>query len=146
MKQLILLTMLLTIVLGCSPKDVPHKTVRFSDPGLVVGRIWQWVSTVTPKETITAASPERYSFLLSDDGRVKVKFDCNNGGGNYKISPGKLVFSPLFSTKMACPDDSQDRPFMRDLPRVVSFFMEDDLLYLELPMDSGTMTFKTGQQ
>lgn len=31
---------------------------------------------------------------------------------------------------------------MRDLQRVVSFFVQDGALYLELPYDSGTMRFR----
>ena len=35
-----------------------------------------------------------------------------------------------------------DGPFMRNLQRVTSFFLQDGLLYLELPYDSGTMKFR----
>jgi heat shock protein HslJ len=42
---------------------------------------------------------------------------------------------------MACPPDSLDSAFMRDLQRVVSFFVDSGTLYLELPDDSGTMKF-----
>jgi hypothetical protein len=31
---------------------------------------------------------------------------------------------------------------MRDLQRVTSFFIEDGVLFLELPYDSGTMQFR----
>ena len=61
---------------------------------------------------------------------------------NYQISEGKLSFGPLLSTRMACPEDSLDALFMRDLQRVTSFFIEDGFLYLELLLDSGTMKFK----
>jgi hypothetical protein len=43
---------------------------------------------------------------------------------------------------MACPPDSRATVFMRDLQRAVSFFVQDGKLYLELPMDSGTMRFR----
>jgi heat shock protein HslJ len=43
---------------------------------------------------------------------------------------------------MACPPDTQDASFMRDLQRVASFFIERGELYLELPVDSGTMRFR----
>jgi heat shock protein HslJ len=52
-----------------------------------------------------------------------------------------LSFSPLISTRMACPADSMDGPFIRDLQRVTSFFIEGGKLCLELPYDSGTMIF-----
>jgi len=61
----------------------------------------------------------------------------------YKISESKLSFGPLMSTRMACPLDTLDAPFMRDLKRVTSFFVEKGNLFLELPFDSGTMKFRS---
>ncbi len=46
------------------------------------------------------------------------------------------------STRMACAPDSLDTVFMRDLQRVVSFFLRNGRLYLELPYDSGTLKFR----
>jgi heat shock protein HslJ len=115
---------------------------RSLDPRQVLNTTWQWESTVTPVEKITSPAPEQYTILLTDDGKVQAKFDCNRGGGDYRISTGKLSFGSLYSTRMACPEDSLDGPFMRDLQRVFSFFIENGYLYLELLYDSGTMKFK----
>ena len=118
------------------------QAVRSTDPQDVLGKTWEWEGTVTPVEKITVPNPDRYTFRLTDDGKIQARFDCNRGGGDYKISAGKLSFGPLLSTRMACPPDSLDAPFMKDLQRVVSFFIEDGNLYLELPFDSGTMRFR----
>lgn len=115
---------------------------RAKDPGLVRNRTWRWVGTITPVEKITVPDPGRYTIRLTDDGKVQARFDCNRGGGAYDISEGKVTFGPLMSTRMACPADSLDGPFMRDLQRVASFFVQDGELYLELPFDSGTMRFR----
>ena len=53
-----------------------------------------------------------------------------------------MSFGPLLATRRACEPDSLDGVFMRDLQRVVSFFVQDEHLYLELPADSGTMRFR----
>ena len=113
-----------------------------SDPGSVIGKTWEWVGTITPVERITVPDPERYTIRLTDDGKLQARFDCNRGGGEYTISTGKLSFGPMLSTRMACPQDSLDGTYMRDLQRVVSFFIEDRNLYLELPADGGTMRFR----
>lgn len=115
---------------------------RSTDPGLVLNKTWQWESTTTPVKKIEVPNPERYTILLNDEGVLKARFDCNRGGGDYEISNGKLSFSPMMATRMACPEDSLDGVFMRDLQRVVSFFIDDDHLYLEMPYDSGTMKFQ----
>ena len=130
------------VVIGCAAgmSGEPHS--RSKDPQMVVGGTWQWVSTVTPVEKITVAAPGRYTILLQEDGNIRVRFDCNKGGGKYTLSEGRISFGPLMSTRMACPPDTQDALFMRDLQRVTSFFLESGELYLELPMDSGTMRFR----
>lgn len=120
----------------------PDPAARSTDPQMVLNQTWQWVSTITPVEKITVPNPERYTILLTDEGKVQARFDCNRGGGNYKISEGKLSFGPLISTRMACPPDSLDNKLMKDLQRVSSFFLQDGNLYLELPLDSGTMRFR----
>ena len=103
---------------------------------------WQWEGTVTPVEKVTVPSPERYTIFLQDDGTARIQFDCNQGSGNYTIATGQLTFGPLVSTRMACPPDSMDTAFMRDLQRATTFFVQDGELYLELPFDSGTMHFR----
>jgi len=121
---------------------LPDQNTRSTDPLSVLNKTWQWVSTITPVEKITVLEPERYTILLKADGKAQIRCDCNRGGGEVQISPGKLSFGPLMSTRMACPSDTLDGPFMRDLQRVASFFVQDGLLYLELPYDSGTMKFR----
>ena len=128
---------------GCAagtPAVVEH--TRSKDSQTILNKTWQWESTLTPVEKITVPAPERYTIFLQADGRAQIRFDCNRGGGEFKISPGKLAFGPLMSTRMACPPDSLDSAFMRDLQRVVSFFVDGGRLYLELPYDSGTMKFR----
>lgn len=142
MVRLLSVICLVFTISGCATNTQTGKNEHSNDPGQAMSRTWQWVSTVTPVERITVAAPERYTMLLQPDGRSQVRFDCNRGGGKYKIAEGQLSFGPLVSTRMACPPDTQDGTFMRDLQRVTSFFIEDGVLFLELPYDSGTMQFR----
>ena len=130
------------VAAGCAAGPSAVENMRDTDPDAVLGRTWQWESTVAPVEKIEVPNPERYTLHLKDDGTVQALFDCNRGGGNYSISDGKLSFGPLISTRMACPPGSLDSLFIRDLQRVVSFFVEDGSLCLQLPMDSGTMKYR----
>ncbi len=113
-----------------------------TDPKSVLNKTWQWTATITPVEKTAVKNPERYTILLTDNGRLQGRFDCNRGGGGFKISSNKLSFGPIFSTRMACPPDSLDSAFLRELQRVSSFFTENGNLYLELADDSGTMCFR----
>ena len=121
---------------------LPEENTRSTAPQSVLNKTWQWESTITQVEKIAVSNPERYTIRLTEEGTLQARFDCNRGGGEFKISTGKLSFGPLISTRMACPEDSLDGPFVRDLQRVTSFFVQDGFLYLELPYDSGTMKFR----
>ncbi len=114
---------------------------RSHKPADVVGKTWQWESWTSPVEHIDVAGPERYTLQLMPDGTVRARFDCNRGGGSYTIGEGSLAFGPLHSTRMACPTDSLGIRFSTELARVTSFFVEEGTLYLELPVDSGTLRF-----
>jgi len=142
MKQLLVLGGLSLLVMGCASSGQPTSTLRSHDPQAVIGKTWQWVGTVTPVENISVSHPERYTLRFDERGRLLAKFDCNRGGGGYEISEGKLSFGPMMSTRMACPEDSLDYVFMKQLKDVTSFFVEGDSLYLELPADSGTLQFR----
>ena len=115
---------------------------RSHDPADIVGKQWQWLSTQTPVEKIEAADPARYTLLLGEDGRAQLQFDCNRGGGDYTIGEGQLEFGMLISTRMACPEDTQDQVFMRQLEAVRVFFVDDGHMYLDLFADGGTMKFR----
>lgn len=44
-----------------------------------------------------------------DDGRLSVTGGCNNLGGAYTVTDGRLSAGPLVSTMMACPDALMDQ-------------------------------------
>lgn len=134
------------LVVGCVAGTLFDSNTRNTDPRAVLNKTWQWESTITPVEKIVVPNPEQYTIRLTAEGKAQARFDCNRGGGEFKISQGKLSFGPLLSTRMACPPGSLDSSFIRDLQRVVSFFVDEDTLYLELSSDGGTMMFRPGEQ
>ena len=142
MKRIFAVLVLGMALVSCATTVNKDQNARSSDPEMIIGKTWQWVSTISPVEKITVTTPDRYTILLHPDGKIQARFDCNRGGGNYEISEGKLSFGPMMSTRMACPPDTLDAQFMRDLQQVSSFFLEGGQLYLELPLNSGTMRFK----
>jgi len=142
MLRILSFSLVCIIIAGYAAGGQSGPAVRDTDPKSILNETWQWVATIMPVGKTTVQNPERYTILLTDNGKVQARFDCNRGGGDYKISPGRLSFGPLSSTRMACPPDSLDGPFMKDLQRASSFFVENGKLYLELPVDSGTMCFR----
>ncbi|ACL02810.1 protein of unknown function DUF306 Meta and HslJ [Desulfatibacillum aliphaticivorans] len=131
--------MLCLITLGCATGG-GNAQLSSTDPGAVLDKTWQWTVTKGPQHDVTVIAPERYTIFLAD-GRAQVKFDCNGGGGTYKISQGKLSFGPMMSTKMFCRD-SQDIIFADNLQQVAAFKVEGGVLYLTLTDNQTTMQFR----
>jgi heat shock protein HslJ len=140
LRAAVLASCLLSACQSPPPATEPGGFSYAIDPAL--GVRWGWQRTITPVERIDAADPNRYTLLLRPDGRAEVQFDCNRGGGSYEISEGRITFGPFASTRMACPPGSQDAVYTTQLKAVTSFFMQNGVLFLEMPMDSGTMRFE----
>lgn len=142
LKRLLLVGLLAIIISGCATKENTSFKGRMTDPDFVVKRIWQWEATITGSEKREVENPERYTILLTDEGKVQARFDCNRGGGDYVISQGVLSFGPLISTRMACPPGTMDAQFMRDLQDADSFYVEDGKLFITVQQDKGLMQFR----
>jgi heat shock protein HslJ len=109
----------------------------------VVDVVWEWVSATTPAEEVKVDHPDRYTLRLGSDGRVALKADCNRGSGGYAISGDRaLTVKPIALTRAMCPPGSLSNRFAKDVGRATSYFVRDGDLYLELPVDSGTLRFR----
>jgi heat shock protein HslJ len=112
-------------------------------PSSVLDATWQWVSFTSPVEQITVDSPERYTIRFGRDGRVAVRADCNRGSTSYSVAAHRrIMLGPIVLTRMMCPPGSQDARFVKEFGRARSYFLKDGDLFLELPVDSGTLRFK----
>lgn len=111
------------------------------DAAQLVGPVWQWQSTTTPVQKIKVKDPLRYTIQFNGDGTVGIKNDCNSVGATYTADGQKINIKLGPTTLMACPPDSQDSEFARQLRAASIFFFKDGMLYLDLFADSGTMGF-----
>lgn len=141
MRHVVLMSMALLIV-GCVTTSKQSATDRNIAPEAVLGPVWQWQGTDTAKDACTVPTPERYTLQFLPEGRVQARFDCNRGGGTYAMSAGELSFGPLISTRMACPPDSMDARYMKDLGQTTGYYVQDGVLHLLLSGDNGIMHFR----
>ncbi len=146
MHRIILIVLAGMVLAGCAANQGSSGGGPNTDPQAVLGKLWQWESTINPLQKIEVATPENYTLFLEPEGRARLRIDCNMGSGGFEIDQGNLTFGPIMSTRMACPPGSLDIVFTRDIQRVASFFINAGRLYLELPYDSGTMQFRAGQE
>jgi heat shock protein HslJ len=109
------------------------------DPNLV--GTWQWASFTSPVEQMTVDDPTRYTVSFMEDGTVAVKADCNQVSGAYAADGSRIAIELGPMTMAACPPDSLGDEFLKYLAVAAIYFFQDDSLYMDLRMDSGTMQF-----
>ena len=94
-------------------------------------------------EQITVAEPARYTIRFEPDGRIALQADCNRGAAPYTITgERRFTIGPMALTRAMCPPESLSDRFVREVSRATSLFQRDGGLFLELPMDSGTLRFR----
>jgi heat shock protein HslJ len=112
-------------------------------PAALVGPVWQWVQTLYSNDSKAAPPrPENYTVQFGADGTVNVKADCNRKGGRYSGKEPRIAIEITQSTMAACPEDSLEAQFVRDLTAGAVWFLRDGDLYIDLKYDTGTMRLK----
>jgi heat shock protein HslJ len=108
----------------------------------LAGTTWVWTQTQMNDGTvITPAQADAFQLKLGEDGSAGTTTDCNTFRGTYTVDGNKVKIDLPISTRMACPDGSQEAAYIKHLTSVQSYLMADGNLVLELPFDSGGMTF-----
>lgn len=127
---------------GAATPAPQEESTEEASGGELVGPTWQWVQTQMSDDTlITPTDPSRYTLTFNEDGTVFAQLDCNTGRGSYEVDGPTITFSPMASTMMACPEDSQANDFSLALENVNSHVFQDGHLFLALKLDSGIMEF-----
>jgi heat shock protein HslJ len=145
----------------CPTQEVTHRLTVQADrlvakhdarPGAqdarIVGTVWQWVQTRYSDDTTRTPPTDAagYTLQLNPDGRVKIRGDCNAGGGTFNLNGSKLSIAITHTTRAACPEGSLEDPFILDLNRVDGFLVKNGRLFLDLKLDTGTMEFQHKEQ
>jgi heat shock protein HslJ len=112
----------------------------------LAGTSWLWVQTLMSDGALTEpAQTDAFQLTFSEDGAVSTTTDCNTAAGSYTVDGNQISieFGPM--TMMACPEGSQQDAYLSHLGSVQSYLFVDGNLILELPFDSGGMTFAPAQ-
>ncbi len=110
--------------------------------GELTGTLWKWQRTRYNNDTESAPpDPDHYTLELGPEGRVGIRADCNRGGGEYRIEGNRILIEITHTTRAACPPESLEGPYIRDLNGAALFFFRGDSLYIDLVYDTGTMQF-----
>jgi putative lipoprotein len=115
-----------------------------ADTAALAGTTWQWVEfqDTAGQNSFTLDDPENYILSFNDDGTVSIQADCNAARGTYTAENGSLSITPGPTTLAECGPDSRYVPYIRGLRDAVSYVVEDDQLFLNLPVDAGNLVFE----
>ena len=88
--------------------------------------------TLNGQKVEIAAGQQSITIQFTPEGKANGKGGCNSFSATYQASPdGKLSFSPVISTKMACPDSMQtETSYFGALAKVQQFKVESGHLIL----------------
>ena len=132
-----------TIIFRTGTGEAAEVPEEVTQPALT-GVTWEWLSTTTPVETITAADPTRYTIVFNEDGTANIQADCNSVGATYTAGDADLTLTILLgpSTAMACPEGSQADIFTAGLSNAAIYSFTDNDLLIDMPASAGTMRFR----
>jgi heat shock protein HslJ len=98
-------------------------------PSDLIGGTWRLVALRSAAGTAVPSDPGRYTVSFDDD-RVSVRADCNSCGGGYRLAGDTLTVSTLACTRVACPADSLEQPFLAVLMDTSTVDVDGDRLTL----------------
>jgi heat shock protein HslJ len=109
---------------------------------MLIGTVWRWQHSLYNNDTrAVPPNPENYTLKLLPDGKVSIRADCNLGGGVYRLDESKISIEITHTTRAACPPESLEQNYIRDLNAAAAYFFKADVLYIDLNHDTGTMKF-----
>lgn len=107
----------------------------------LTGTRWQWTTSKSSAGTTSVDKPASYTLEFQSGGKVSVKADCNNGFGTYQVKGSSLIFGPIGTTKMLCPEGSLDGKFLLGLAAARFYRVSGKTMTIQLTSSGGLMTF-----
>lgn len=115
-------------------KMTVEKTTTSTDPsdGKFTLSENKWILSELNGKAISNKTAKDYFINLdSKSGKFAGFAGCNNLNGQYTMTkPGKLSFTNMLSTKMACNDMKTEGDFMKAMEMVDNYSVEGDMLHL----------------
>ena len=107
---------------------------------MLTDTVWELQQILYNNDTsLEPTNPADYTIQFFEDGTVGVQADCNVVRGTYDVQRDFIALGP--STLAACGPDSIDDEYRRGLEDAVGYLFEDGDLYMDLPVDVGTLRF-----
>ena len=115
--------------------------------GELAGTTWKLISYGPSGNQSAAAVGIETKLDFGTDGTVSGNLGCNSFSGNYEVKNGKLIFSQMISTLMACqePQMAQEITALQVMTGTVSFQLSDNILTLFDTSGANAIHFSNGK-
>lgn len=126
----------LFFVVGCQTRVKPDAAGSASPVGRTAPdaplRETRWVLRQLNEKPVSVPADTREAYLtLRADGAAEGNGGCNRFRGNYfSETPNALNFSPLMSTRMACPAMDTENGFTQVLGQARTYRISGDTLWV----------------
>ena len=111
---------------------------KVTGPSDIEGGVWRLESMEFERaRAFVPEDPSRFTVQFDADGRIGVRADCNQCGGSYTLSGGRLTAGPLACTLVACPTN-RGQEFATLIDGASELEIEGDGK-LEIESDEGTL-------
>ncbi len=112
--------------------DLADQYILEKDQNQITGKYWKLIELDgQPIAFFDHQQREAYLILKEEDSRVQGHSSCNSFSGTYELSEGNRIrFSPLASTKMACPDMITESRLFQILEMTDNYSVNGDFLFL----------------
>jgi len=103
-------------LLACSgtmagPSSVPSAPI--ASVAIETDTVWHLQSIVgADGSLLTIGDPNLFTLMLTGDGKVSARADCNRASGGYSISGHTLSIGPIASTRAYCATAPVDQQFL----------------------------------
>jgi len=130
-------------LVACSaPTTGPSKVASAPIASLAIdtNAVWHLRSMVgADGSLLTIENPSLFTLVLTDDGKVAARVDCNRASGGYRISGNTLSIGTMASTRAYCTSAPVDQQFLTLLGGENIVTTSDATLELSSPR--GTLRF-----
>jgi heat shock protein HslJ len=134
---------LVGLAAACAPQPAPTQTSGESGQALE-NTHWQLVSFDTPDSETPVVAGSEVTLLFDESGGASGSAGCNSYGGVYQVDQGRLVFSELVNTLMACTEATlmdQEAQYLRALQSAGTFELSAERLLIHYGDEQSTLNF-----
>lgn len=132
---------------GQTPSPTQTGTSAPTPAQTLAGTQWTLSSFGTPGAQTAALGGTPVTLTFGPDAHISGSGGCNSYGGGYQIADGKISFTKVVSTMMACMDGNvmaQERQYFDALNSSGAYEISGDALVIHTSDEKNTLTFQRG--